>query len=41
MRLIRLPRALKTPAQLIRVQHASWAQFVEEAYWNVELGRPA
>jgi TolB-like protein len=24
-------------AQLIRVQHASWAQFVDEAYWNVEL----
>jgi len=22
----------------IRVQHASWAQFVDEAYWNVELG---
>lgn len=37
MKLIRLPRALKTPVQLIRVQHASWAQFVEEAYWNVEL----
>jgi 5-methylcytosine-specific restriction endonuclease McrA len=37
MRLIRVPRALKTPAQLIRVQHASWAQFVDEAYWNVEL----
>jgi len=37
MRLIRLPRALKTPAQLIRVQHASWAQFVDEAYWSVEL----
>ncbi len=37
MRLIRVPRALKTPAQLIRVQHASWAQFVNEAYWNVEL----
>jgi hypothetical protein len=41
MRLIRLPRALKTPAQLIRVQHASWAQFVEEAYWSVELNRQA
>ena len=37
MRLIRTPRSLKTPAQLIRVQHASWAQFVDEAYWNVEL----
>ncbi len=37
MRLIRVPRALKTQAQLIRVQHASWAQFVDEAYWNVEL----
>ena len=37
MKLIRVPRALKTPAQLIRVQHASWAQFVDEAYWNVEL----
>ncbi len=37
MRLIRVPRALKSPAQLIRVQHASWAQFVDEAYWNVEL----
>ncbi len=37
MRLIRVPRALKAPAQLIRVQHASWAQFVDEAYWNVAL----
>jgi 5-methylcytosine-specific restriction endonuclease McrA len=37
MRLIRPPRALKTPAQLIRLHHASWAQFVDEAYWNVEL----
>jgi HNH endonuclease len=37
MRLIRMPRALKAPAELIRAQHASWAQFVEEAYWNVEL----
>ncbi|HVT81561.1 MAG TPA: HNH endonuclease [Phycisphaerae bacterium] len=37
MKLIRVPRALKTPAQLIRVQHASWAQFVDEAYWSVEL----
>lgn len=37
MRLIRAPKSLKTPAQLIRVQHASWAQFVDEAYWNVEL----
>jgi 5-methylcytosine-specific restriction endonuclease McrA len=39
MHLIRVPRMLKTPAQLIRVQHASWAQFVDEAYWNVELGQ--
>jgi 5-methylcytosine-specific restriction endonuclease McrA len=39
MRLIRPPRALKTAAQLIRVQHASWAQFVDEAYWNIELNR--
>ena len=37
MKLIRQPKALKTPAQLIKVQHASWAQFVDEAYWNVEL----
>lgn len=37
LRLIREPRALKAPAQLIRVQHASWNQFVDEAYWNVEL----
>jgi len=37
MKLIRVPRALKTPVQLIRVQHASWAQFVDEAYWSVEL----
>ena len=37
MALIRKPRALKAPAQLIRVQHASWAQFVERAYWDVEL----
>lgn len=37
MKLIRPPRALKAPAQLIRVEHASWAQFVDEAYWNVEL----
>jgi 5-methylcytosine-specific restriction endonuclease McrA len=37
MKLIREPRALKSGLQLIRVQHASWAQFVEAAYWNVEL----
>jgi len=37
MTLIREPRALKTAVQLIRVQHASWAQFVDEAYWNVPL----
>jgi len=37
IKLIRQPKALKTPAQLIKVQHASWAQFVDEAYWNVEL----
>jgi 5-methylcytosine-specific restriction endonuclease McrA len=37
MKLIRVPRALKTQVQLIRVQHASWAQFVDEAYWSVEL----
>ena len=37
MQLIRTPRALKAPAQLIRIQHESWAQFVDDAYWNVEL----
>ncbi len=37
MRLIRRPKALKSPTQLIRMQHASWSQFVDEAYWNVEL----
>jgi len=37
MKLIQKPRALKTPAQLIRPQHASWTQFVDEVYWNVEL----
>ncbi len=37
MRLIRTPRKVAAPAQLIRVQHASWAHFVSEAYWNVEL----
>jgi 5-methylcytosine-specific restriction endonuclease McrA len=37
MRLIKNPKALKGPAQLIRVQHASWAQFVDDVYWNVEL----
>jgi hypothetical protein len=37
MRLIRLPRKVAAPAQLIRVQHASWAHFVSEAYWNTEL----
>jgi 5-methylcytosine-specific restriction endonuclease McrA len=37
MRLIKKPRALKGHAQLIRVQHASWTQFVDDAYWNVEL----
>ena len=37
MRLIRVPRKVAAPAQLIRVQHESWAHFVSEAYWNVEL----
>lgn len=37
MKLIRLPKKVAAPAQLIRVQHASWAHFVSEAYWNVEL----
>ena len=37
MRLIRMPRKVAEPAQLIRVQHQSWAHFVSEAYWNVEL----
>jgi 5-methylcytosine-specific restriction endonuclease McrA len=37
MRLIRLPRKVSAPEQLIRVQHASWSHFVSEAYWNVEL----
>lgn len=37
MHLIRPPRKIAAPAQLIRVQHASWTHFVSEAYWNVEL----
>ena len=37
MRLIRLPRKVAAPAQLIRVQHESWSHFVSEAYWNAEL----
>jgi 5-methylcytosine-specific restriction endonuclease McrA len=37
MHLIRAPRKIAAPAQLIRVQHESWAHFVSEAYWNVEL----
>ena len=37
LRLIRPPRKIAAPAQLIRVQHQSWAHFVSEAYWNVEL----
>ena len=37
MALIRVPRKVAAPAQLIRVQHESWAHFVSEAYWNVEL----
>ena len=37
MRLIRVPRKVAAAAQLIRVQHRSWAHFVSEAYWNVEL----
>jgi len=37
MKLIRAPKKIGAPAQLIRIQHASWAQFVSEAYWNVEL----
>jgi len=37
LRLIRPPREIKAAASLIRVQHQSWAHFVSEAYWNVEL----
>jgi hypothetical protein len=37
MRLIRQPRKIAAPAQLIRVQHESWSHFVSEAYWNIEL----
>lgn len=37
MHLIRQPRRVKAAAQLIRVSNPSWAQFVDEAYWNVEL----
>ena len=37
LRLIRPPRQIKAPAALIRVQHQSWAHFISEAYWNVEL----
>jgi 5-methylcytosine-specific restriction endonuclease McrA len=37
MHLIRAPRKVAAPAQLIRVQHESWAHFVSEAYWNAEL----
>jgi 5-methylcytosine-specific restriction endonuclease McrA len=37
MRLIRAPKPVKSPAQLIRVQNPTWAAFVDEAYWNVEL----
>jgi len=37
MHLIRAPRKIAVPVQLIRVQHESWAHFVSEAYWNTEL----
>ena len=37
MRLIRTPVPVKSAAQLIRIQNPTWAAFVDEAYWNVEL----
>lgn len=37
MRLIRPPRAIKAPAQLIRPMHKSWEQFISDAYWDAEL----
>jgi hypothetical protein len=37
LHLIRQPREIKAPASLIKVQHRSWAHFVDDAYWNVEL----
>ena len=37
MAIIRAPRKVAAHAQLIHVQHESWAHFVSEAYWNVEL----
>jgi 5-methylcytosine-specific restriction endonuclease McrA len=37
MRLIRTPKIVKAAAQLIRVQHASWEQFISDAYWDAEL----
>ena len=37
MRLIRVPKPVKSAAQLIRIQNPTWGAFVDEAYWNVEL----